>query len=105
MEPPPRDLIESELDAMYNIVKHLITRKTVKSFGFTEVNVDDGESYSISDIQYNDNTYFVVLVEEDNKESGVYIRSGLVPDLEIILPLPHMLGMTNKPSEVSDDLC
>ena len=105
MEPPPRELIESELDAMYNIVKHLLTRKSVKSFGFTEVDVDDGESYSISDIQYKDNTYFVLLVEEGNKESGVYIRSGLIQDLEIILPLPHMIRMSNKPSEVSDDLC
>jgi hypothetical protein len=105
VEPPPRELIESELDAMYNIVKHLISRKTVKSFGFTEVSVEDGDSYSISDIEYNGNTYFVVLVEESNEESGIFIRSGLVFDLEIILPLPHMIRMSNKPSEVSDDLC
>ncbi len=105
MEPPPRELIESELDAMYNIVKHLISRKTIKTFGFTEVSVENGDSYSISDIQYNNNTYFVVLVEESDKETGVYIRSSLVHDLEIILPLPHVFRMSNKPSEVSDDLC
>ena len=87
MEPPPRELIESELDAMYNIVKHLLTRKSVKSFGFTEVSLDDGDNYSISDIQYKGNTYFVLLVEEGNKESGVYIRSGLIQDLEIIMQI------------------
>lgn len=105
MEPPPRELIESELDAMYNIVKHLIARKTVKSFGFAEVSVEDGDSYSISDIEYNGNTYFVVLVEEGSAETGLFLRSGLLEDLEIILPLPHLLRMSNKPSEVSDDLC
>ena len=105
MEPQPRELIESELDAMYNIVKHLIARKTVKSFGFTEVTVDDGDSYSICDIEYNGNTDFVVLVEEGNAETGLYLRSRLVEDLEITLPLPHLLRMSNKPNEVSDDLC
>ena len=105
MEPPPRELIASELDAMYAIVKHLIGRNSIKTFGFTEVDVENGDSYSISDIEYNNNTYFVLLVEEGNKESGVYIRSGLIQDLEIILPLPYMIRMSNKPSEVSDDLC
>ena len=105
MEPPPRELIASELDAMYAIVKHLIGRNSIKTFGFTEVDVENGDSYSISDIEYNNNTYFLVLVEEGNKETGIYIRSSLVADLEIILPLPHVFRMSNKHSEVSDDLC
>ena len=105
MEAPPRKLIAAELDAMYEIVKLLLTQKVVKTFGFTEVEDYDGGRYSIADMEYNSNKYFKVLIEEDQEESGIFIRSALVPDLEIILPLPQMIRMSNKEAEVFDDMC
>ena len=105
MEAPPRKLIAAELDAMYEIVKLLLTQKVVKTFGFTEVEDYDGGRYSIADMEYNSNKYFMELIEEDQEESGIFIRSALVPDLEIILPLPQMIRMSNKEAEVFDDMC
>ena len=52
---------------------------------------EDGVSFSIADMSYNDNTYYMVLVEEGNQETGIFIRSSLVPELEIILPLPQII--------------
>lgn len=105
VEVPSRTLIAAELDAMYEIVKLLLTQKVVKTFGFTEVEESDGSSYSIADMEYNSKTYFMVLVEDGQEESGIFIRSALVPDLEIILPLPQMIRMSNKEAEVFDDMC
>lgn len=105
MEVPPRKLIAAELDAMYEIVKLLLTQKVVKTFGFTEVEDYDGGRYSIADMEYNSNKYFMVLIEEDQEESGIFIRSALVPDLEIILPLPQMIRMCNKEDEAFDEMC
>jgi len=105
VEAPSRTLIASELDAMYEIVKLLLSQRTVKTFGFTEVEDYDGGRYSIADMEYNSNRYFMVLVEEGQEESGIFIRSALVPDLEIILPLPQMIRMSNKEAEVFDDMC
>ena len=42
-------------------------------------------------MSYNDKTYYMVLVEEGNQETGIFIRSSLVPELEIILPLPQII--------------
>ena len=72
MEVPSRTLIAAELDAMYEIVKLLLTKKVVKTFGFTQVEENDGSSYSIADMEYNSNRYFMVLVEEGQEESGIF---------------------------------
>jgi len=105
VEVPSRSLIESELNAMYEIVKHLLNQKVVKTYGFTEVKSGSGDSYSIADMSYNDKTYYMVLVEEGEQESGIFIRSSLVPELEIILPLPQMIRMTSNEAELHDDMC
>ena len=98
MEGPTRELIASELDAMHNIVTNLIENKNgfreIKSFGFTEVEVLDGEIFSICDLEYKGKSYFLVLLESE-EESGVFIRSGIVDNLEIILPLPLIIRMNN----------
>ena len=101
MEVPSRQLISSELKAMHEIVDNLLNQKVVKTFGFTEVETEEGVSFSIADMSYNDNTYYMVLVEEGNEETGIFIRSSLVPELEIILPLPSVIRM-NDP--LYDDL-
>ncbi len=91
MEVPSRELISSELDAMHEIVKLLLNQGRVKTFGFTSVEAEDGNTFSIADMSYNDKTYYMVLVEEGNEETGIFIRSSLVPELEIILPLPQII--------------
>lgn len=96
MEVPSRQLIASELKAMYEIVDHLLHQRAVKTFGFTDVATDDGSSFSIADMSYNDNTYYMVLVEEGEQETGVFIRSSLVPELEIILPLPSIIRVNEQ---------
>jgi len=105
VEVPSRTLIASELDAMYEIVKHLLSQRVVKTFGFTEVESSSGDKYSIADMSYNNKTYYMVLVEEGEQESGIFIRSSLVPELEIILPLPQMIRMTSNEAELHDDMC
>ena len=95
MEVPSRQLISSELKAMYEIVDNLLNQKVVKTFGFTEVETEGGVSFSIADMSYNDNTYYMVLVEEGNEETGVFIRSSLVPELEIIMPLPTVIRVND----------
>ena len=105
VEVPSRTLIASELDAMYEIVKHLLNQQTIKTYGFTEVKSSSGDSYSIADMSYKDTTYYMLLVEEGNQESGIFIRSSLVPDLEIILPLPQVISMNTNEAELYDDMC
>ena len=95
MEVPSRQLIASELKAMYEIVDHLLNQRVVKTFGFTDVQADGEDSFSIADMSYNDNTYYMVLVEEGNQETGVFIKSALVPELEIILPLPTVIRVND----------
>lgn len=101
MEVPSRQLISSEMKAMYEIVDNLLNKKIVKTFGFTEVESNDGSKFSIADMTYKDNTYYMVLVEEGEEETGIFIRSALVPELEIILPLPSVIRV-NDP--LYDDL-
>ena len=105
MEVSVRSLIASELDAMHELAKLLLSHKSVKTLGFTDVQSDNGEKFSIHDMVYNDNTYFMVLYEEGQEESGVFIRSALIEDLEIMLPLPAYIRMTNKEEAMYDDLC
>jgi len=95
VEVPSRQLISSELKAMHEIVDNLLNQKIVKTFGFTDVNTEEGVSFSIADMFYNDNTYYMVLVEEGEQETGVFIRSALVPELEIILPLPTVIRVND----------
>jgi hypothetical protein len=47
-------------------------------------------------MSYNDNTYYMVLVEEGEQETGVFIRSSLVSELEIILPLPSIIRVNEQ---------
>ncbi len=101
MEVPSRQLISSELKAMYEIVDNLLNQKVVKTFGFTEVETEGGVSFSIADMSYNDNTYYMVLVEEGDQETGVFIRSSLVAELEILLPLPSVIRVNDH---LYDDL-
>jgi hypothetical protein len=54
---------------------------------------------------YKDNTYFMVLYEEGQEESGIFIRSSLIDDLEITLPLPAYIRITNKEEAMYDDRC
>ncbi len=96
MEVPSRQLIASELKAMYEIVDHLLHQQVVKTFGFTEVETNEGDGFSIADMEYKGNTYYMVLVEEGNQESGVFIKSALVSELEIILPLPTIIRMNEN---------
>ncbi len=101
MEVPSRQLISSELKAMYEIVDNLLNQRIVKTFGFTDVETEDGVSFSIADMSYNDNTYYMVLVEEGDQETGVFIRSSLVAELEILLPLPSVIRVNDH---LYDDL-
>ena len=48
MEVPSRQLISSELKAMYEIVDNLLNQRVVKTFGFTDVDTEDGASFSIA---------------------------------------------------------
>ena len=96
MEVPSRQLIASELKAMYEIVDHLLHQQVVKTFGFTDVETNEGDGFSIADMEYKGNTYYMVLVEEGEQETGVFIRSSLVPELEIILPLPSIIRVNEQ---------
>jgi len=104
VEVPTRQIISSELKAMYEIVDNLLNQRVVKTFGFTEVEREDGVSFSIADMTYNDKTYYMVLVEEGNEETGVFIRSALVPELEIIMPLPTVIRVNDWPLADRDSL-
>ena len=105
MEVPARELISAELGTMHRLADELLNQKRVKIFGFTEVENQNNEIYSIADLEYENKIYYMVLIEEDKDESGVSIRSALVNDLEIMLPFPQMIRMTNKEEAVYDDLC
>ena len=105
MEVPSRTLITSELDAMHELAKLLLSRRSIKTLGFTEVQSNNGEKFSIHDMMYKDNTYFMVLYEEGQEESGIFIRSSLIDDLEIMLPLPAYIRITNKEEAMYDDQC
>ena len=108
MEVPPRELISAELGTMHRLANELLNHKKVKIFDFIEVqgqNPANHEIYSIADLEYEDKHYHMILIEEGQEESGVSIRSTLVSDLEIMLPFPQTIRMTNKEEPVYDDLC
>ena len=105
MEVPARELNSAELGTMHRLANELLNQKKIKIFGFTEVENQDNEIYSIADLEYENKTYYMVLIEEGKDESGVSIRSSLVNDLEIMLPFPQMIRMTNKEEAMYDDMC
>ena len=108
MEVPARELISAELETMHRLANELLSQKKVKIFDFIEIQGQDPSSqdiYSIADLEYEDKNYHMILIEEDQEESGVSIRSTLVTDLEIMLPFPQTIRMTNKEEAVFDDLC
>ena len=105
MEVPARELISTELSTMHRLANELLTQKKVKIFAFTEVENQNNEIYSIADLEYENKIYYMVLIEEGKDEAGVSIRSSLVNDLEIMLPFPQMIRMTNKEEAMYDDLC
>jgi len=105
VEVPSRSLITSELDVMHELAKLLLRHKSIKTLGFTDVQSDNGEKFSIHDMIYKDNTYFMVLYEEGQEETGIFIRSSLIDDLEITLPLPAYFRITNKEEAMYDDRC
>ena len=105
MEVQPKELIAAELDTMHKLAREILDQKIVKVFGFTKVKTDGEDSFYITDMSYEDRTYYMVLLEENGEESGVYIRSSLVDGLEIVLPLPQYIRMTNKEVPLFDDLC
>ena len=108
MEVPARELINTELETMHRLANELLSQNKVKVFGFVEMNAhqnQDDEIYSITDLDYEGKIYHMILIEEGQEESGVSIRSTLVNDLEIMLPLPLTIRMTNKEEPIYDDLC
>jgi hypothetical protein len=105
MEVPARELISAELETMHRLANELLSQNKVKVFGFVEIQNQDDEIYSITDLDYEGKIYHMILIEEGQEESGVSIRSTLVNDLEIMLPLPMTIRMTNKEEAIYDDLC
>jgi hypothetical protein len=105
MEVPVRELICAELSTMHRLASELLSQNKVKVFGFVEIQNQEDEIYSITDLDYEGKIYHMILIEEGQEESGVSIRSTLVNDLEIMLPLPLTIRMTNKEEVIYDDLC
>ena len=105
MEVPARELISAELETMHRLANELLSQNKVKVFGFVEIQNQDDEIYSITDLDYEGKIYHMILIEEGQEESGVSIRSKLVNELEIMLPLPMTIRMTNKEEAIYDDLC
>ena len=57
MEVPARDLISAELGTMHRLADELLNQKKVKIFGFTEIQNQNNEIYSIADLEYESKIY------------------------------------------------
>ena len=99
---PPTNLM-AEIENVSSFVNHLLEAQSMTSESHVTVE-RDGAILTVAEVVFKEETYHVVLTEEDD-QTELSVKSSLYPELSITLPLPTFLGMREAKKVSRDDLC